>query len=606
MKRRQFLKGSSILIAAPYAAQSFSQSMQPFTVRTIQMQLTTPGRIGFYIDYSERNDLGDHTFYVCRTHGTSGAVSVNYTSHGDSHTQVSGTLTWQNGEADIKAVKVQVPSKLAGDHRMYLKLTSPVGGAVLHFAEHTTAYGLIDDGTVADNSDAVFCDMNASTNGDGTNQSPYHNIYDGIQNVGTKRYIYLTGSHTPDGSNTANPGGGVVNCIHPPLARENEESRVYLRNWPGRSRPIITGVGQTNVVGFFSNGFNAQRKFLTYRGLDFLNISCGNNACAGIAHIYGNSVSINVEDCNADNINGNTGNNSAFNLWGVDGSKVWKCTSNNIKKSGSNSNHNTSGVQTYDGKNISVQRCNFSNSFHGIYHKRIHSLFDVSINVRFCIFDRVECTYGASGSSGASHSYSVVQSNLFIGNSSRGGLTHNTTNTSEIGVKNWWCCNVFYECGRGEVAAIHTRLANGAQIFNNIMLDCRKVWSDTVDHSSSNSDIEYANYNHNSGITLTSQRYEWRGRNFNSSSELFSASAHGENDLISDPRFVNAGSGDYRLAAGSPCVGTGVSGTNKGIFLTGYETLGVNGIVGQPYVQAPPAPNNFCPRPVFISRNIIL
>ena len=107
---------------------------------SLSLVISTPGRIGFYCDYSELSDAGTHTFYICRTHGTAGTVSVNYSTAGDTHTAVSDTLTWLDGEADIKTVTVPVSaSDLSvhaaaglGEHRIILSLSNPLGGAVLH------------------------------------------------------------------------------------------------------------------------------------------------------------------------------------------------------------------------------------------------------------------------------------------------------------------------------------------------------------------------------------------------------------------------------------------------------------------------------------------
>ena len=59
---------------------------------SMSIALTTAGRLGFYIDYSELATTGTHTFYVTRTHGTAGAVSCGYTTGGDAHTGTARIL----------------------------------------------------------------------------------------------------------------------------------------------------------------------------------------------------------------------------------------------------------------------------------------------------------------------------------------------------------------------------------------------------------------------------------------------------------------------------------------------------------------------------------
>lgn len=47
------------------------------------------------------------------------------------------------------------------------------------------------------------------------------------------------------------------------------------------------------------------------------------------------------------------------------------------------------------------------------------------------------------------------------------------------------------------------------------------------------------------------------------------------NSITSNPSFVDAGAGDYRLSPGSPCEGTGQDGENMGCYETGDEEIGV-------------------------------
>ena len=60
----------------------------PSNVYPLSISLTTAGRAGFYMDYSELSAAGTHKFYICRTHGTTGAVGATYTTSGDDHTVV--------------------------------------------------------------------------------------------------------------------------------------------------------------------------------------------------------------------------------------------------------------------------------------------------------------------------------------------------------------------------------------------------------------------------------------------------------------------------------------------------------------------------------------
>ncbi len=575
MDRRFFLKGVAAAIAAIYAPIPFSQAIASTAVlaRSLRLNLPSSGRLGFYVDYSERDSVGTHTFYVCRTHGTTGKVTVDYSTHGDPHTAESGTLTWEDGEADIKAFTVDVASKTAGEHRIYAQLSNPTGGAVLHFGAYTRAYGVVDDDTIAPESDAVFYDADATTNGNGSMNAPYNNIYDAIKNVGDKRYLYGRGTTVPDGTNTCQPGGqGKISCILAPSTRANEESRLYIRNWPG-FKWIIDGGGTTNCGGFYTA---VGPDYHSYRGIDFQNLDSSGEVNVngfGIFYHYAEAIGINIELCTANNINGAIGNNNgAYMVWGVDGAKIWRCTSNNIQTAGDNLNTNTSGVYTYAGKNISVQRCEMSNSNSSIYHKRTAYL-DTSTSARFNIFRTYDGVhYGAAGTTGVAHSYTIVQGNLFVG-CSESGIDHwPGNNTTQLGEQHWWCCNVFDTCGSGERGAITFMQGYGAVIFNNIFLNCRKVWAEFTDMSKYKSGVLFADYNHEYGTTFLAQKYEWKGLNFSTAAALYKESAFAANDATGDPRFTNT---EYGLSKStSPCVGTGVSNTDKGIYLTGIERIG--------------------------------
>lgn len=533
---------------------------------------STAGRIGFYVDYSELATTGTHKFYVCRTHGTSGAVDVSYSSLGDSHTSVSGMLSWPDGDASIREVVVTVASKSAGDHRMYLQLSSPTNGAVLHNGDYTRAYGVIDDATIAGDSDSVFYDSAAGV-GTGTQADPYGSLYTAIANAGSKRYIYCKGVLTPDGTNTASNGFPAVDCIDAPATRASEDSRVYIRNWPGFTFEV-DGLAETNNMGFYTLGGES---YHTYRGIDFKNLDCtgvGTAPGAGIYYHYGSSSAINIEHCTADNINGSA-NNGAWMLWGVDGGKIWRCSSNNIQKSGDTTNTNTAALLTYQGKNLSMQRCTAALSAQGVYHKQT-ILGDVSTSARFNIFDTNEhgVYYGTAGGADPSHSYTICQSNL-IKNSGT-GLGHSSSYSDTLlGTKHWWCGNVFDSCGAGEVAAVHFHESFASNIFNNIMLDCRKVWANYIDDSALGEVVEYADYNHEFGTTLTSQRYEYRAVNYSTAAALDAAFVFAANDIESDPLFTNTAIDDYTLQIGSPALTTGIGGSEKGLYFTGLEVIGL-------------------------------
>ena len=562
---------------------------------SMSLSLTTAGRLGFFIDYSELSDAGTHTFYVARTHGSKGAVSVAYATSGDGHTSVSGVLSWADEDMSIQSFTVAVtPAQLTnhqttlglGEHRIVARLSSPTGGGVLHFGtEETKAYGVIDNDVLASDANAVFYDSAAASVGDGTQATPYDSVYTAIAAIGTKRYLYGKGTTIVDGTLTMPDGVDTIKILPVPSTRSGEATRIYVRNWSGSAWTVKGNGTDTDVSGFFTRD---NESFATYKGITFTELdttdldgSGASGNCFGILYTYGTSQSINIEGCVTDDIDGG-GNTGAYMLWGVDGGKVWRCTANNIKRLGDNTTGNTSLFYTYDGKNISVQRCEATNVGHLTYQKRVEAAFDVSVSVKFCIDSTpFGVHYGASNSvTGVPHSYTIVQCNVFnptipFANAIIHEAGVNGSNGSNNGGKHWWCNNVFYQRGGGLVSPVQFRQAYSAIIFNNIYLDCVRLWKETNDSAAYGAVMEYADHEISSGTTLPSHTYEYQGTEEPNSADLqLVRPDFAVNDVISDPLFTDAANGDFSLQATSPALTGGVSGTQQGVYLGNFYTIG--------------------------------
>ncbi|GAB1267810.1 hypothetical protein NBRC116493_10630 [Aurantivibrio infirmus] len=555
------------------------------------------------MDYSELSATGEHVFLVTRTHGTSGAVSVQYSSHGDPHDSVSGTLSWANGDQSVQSIRVNVPSKSPGDHRIYMQLSNATGGAALHFSNHTRAYGVIDDGTVAADSEAVFFDASLGSNGAGTQSSPFNNIYDALASVGSKRYIYGRGTVVPDGTNSNAPYAiSGVRSINVPASRSDENSRVYIRNWPGSSL-TINGNGSRRTAGFYSNGNDS---YHTYRGINFINLDAsGTGAGApgfGIWYHYGTASGINVELCNFNGINGSE-NNGGVNYYGTTGGRVWRCTFANIAKDGDTKNGNTGGVYSYSGNYISIQRSEFASTMSkGTFHKRTDS-GKISFNCRFNIYRDCVCYYGQSGGGNPGHFGIVVSNNAFIGPFAtfKHLAISPVLNLGQNQVSN----NYFYQSGNNVEGAVANWGGADLLIFNNVFDNCKYVYSD---EQSSLADLP-ALLDYNVVYNTTDS---FASNNFASYSAASFASTFNinfsQNQRTGDPRPANPGAEDFSLQNGSSAIAAGIGGADAGIYLTDLETIGANAITiinPNPFPAPGPNPSQCTPPQINSGQKII-
>lgn len=554
---------------------------------SMTLTLSGAGRIGFYVDYSELSAAGTHRFWITRTHGTAGAVSVDYATSGDTHTQVSGTVTFPAGTLGVQYVDVPVSANDLsthdglglGEHRITMTLSNPTNGAALHHGtDHTTAYGVIDNATmIASDANAVFFDADAGTNGTGTAASPYNNVYDAVANVGSKRYIYGRGTQTVDTTHSETFAGGAAYCLPCPPTRSSEATRCIVRNWPGYTLSFDNAGARTDVLGFAH--YEDVLSYHTYKGMSFDGFNTTGVSCnvAAVGYYYGTCSHLTIEQCNVTNLNGSSGqNHAAFAPWGTDGCKIWRCTSDNIQQAGTAlGGQNTAGVQSYRGINLSIQRCDFSTATHGVYQKLAPEV-GATATVRFCTFETLDhgILYGQQGGTAAasrSHDYAVVQNNLFLDCNLR-HWKDKALGATELTDKIHASNNVFYQFVDGGQGPIHSRMATNWICYNNIMSGCTyEVW-DYETTSTYGTPFEYIDYN--CGHSTVTPAWAFNESGTLRSLAQMQALGYATNHITSDPQFTNPATNDFTLTSGANAEGAGVSGTDMGLYLTGSETIG--------------------------------
>lgn len=558
--------------------------MPPFTVisgynpvysagsRLFPIALASVGRVAFLIDYSELSAPGVHTFYVERYHGTVGAISVDWTSSGDAHTTASGTLSWASGQAGFQFFQVTVPVKsVNGDHRITVTLSNPVGGIVI--SHGGAAYGVIDDGTIAPDTDAVFYDSAAGAGGTGSQASPYNSIYTALANVGSKRYLYAKGTTTVDNTQTVNPngGGGIVGCMYIPTGRVSEATRLHIQKWPGFTW-TVTGGSATDKIGFYSDGPGGatvgDSSYVTFRGIDFSSLNSSGATYAeggGIGYFKNRCNRVNAEFCTGDNINGST-NTSLFNMYHLFASKMWRCTSNNIQVNGSNTNQNAGGLCTYyKATDLSYGRCKATLSASSFYFKGLDAGTTMP-KVAFCIMDTpisIDCGFNSSSNYA---NYMVVTDNE-MKNATNFNAVYNRGNAASANGKYCIARNVFNNCGASSEGAIYFHDSYDWQMFDNIHYLGAKAWDDFKTAAASTNParngVEYADYNHT--YNMSSSPYKYLAVSYANAAAVNAVNALlCGNDTAGDPLFVNTVTGDYSFPNTSPCYQSGLGGFDKG------------------------------------------
>lgn len=596
MKRRNFVKNIALAIGAlPLLKLTPSSAaiIPPGGSIPLRLNLSTPGRVGFYVDYSELDTIGTHIFYVCRTHGTEGTVSVGYKTFGDNHSNTAGTLTWGNGEADVKSFTVNVNSKGPGDHRIFAQLTNPTGGVALHHGDHTMAYGVIDDDTI-DTANAIFIDANATNNGNGSIVNPYNNWYDARDSVGIEtRYIYIKGLIVPNTTDgPTNVGDSYYLGIEDTFknGRSNETQRIYIRNWPGFIGGIDGG-GSTTV-----SGFRAARcgNYITIRNLTIQNLHNSNGSLSSKGYALRTySKGEPVDHFTAEKIkvrNIFSGQGAAVAVWYSEGYckgiKMWRWDIDDVTRSKPKP---LTAFEAYAAASVSIQRCTFGETCGGVYEKETpNTPNEIGYSIRFNHFQNSAVRFSTQGGRPLSN-WAIVQSNIFD-SPNECAIRTDCNGESSASQKRWIVGNIIHNWNHGTLPGFwvnHSSMVDTIQ-FHNIFSEVQTAYR--YDHPSTTLP-EYSDYNHYYRPGLDTE-FLFEGETRYSLSTLQNVKGFDKNSLEGDPLFVNRSANNWKLAENSPAKGTGLNQSDKGPHLVGHEIIGAAGTMtaSNPTTQtAPPS-----------------
>ena len=105
------------------------------------------------------------------------------------------------------------------------------------------------------------------------------------------------------------------------------------------------------------------------------------------------------------------------------------------------------------------------------------------------------------------------------------------------------------------------------QYLDNIAINGARLMDDFKTQAASTNParlgVEYADYNHT--FSMSSGPYKYQATSYANAAALNAAnSLLAGNDTAGDPLFANAAASDYTLNVGSPCIGSGLGGFDKG------------------------------------------
>jgi hypothetical protein len=559
---------------------------------SMSLSLTTAGRLGFFIDYSELETVGTHNFYVTRTHGSQGAVGCTWTAYdsADGAQLATGSLSWANHSLDVLSFQVPVTSKPAGDHRIYVLLSNPTGGAALHHGDSTIAYGIIDDDTIA-TSNAIFIDADAVTNGTGTQASPYNNWYSARDAVlTTTRVVYIKGLMVPD---STDDDYASLTVKHLKLSstfegRASESQRLVIRNWPNFVGGI-NGNGQDEVAGFLINSgesFTDSVEYITFKGLTITNLR---NEAGGI--IFGRCEAIRLlgglsqpvghvtgERLTISNLL--SGSNAATAVWYNEQAhslKMWGCTITNTLYANKDT-LNLLAFETYGTPNCSIQNNFFSDTAGGIFEKEgLKSGVGIGMTVRFNVINSGQIYVSTQGGSPLMDwhifSHNILNSTKETSHSTPVNLRQSST--SFITTKTQIYNNVFYDYDYSSLGHITVGSAGyeGLIMFNNMFHES----DDAIRIQPGTDAPEYWDYNFYQNNVLTRQpRVANREFPQIDLATLQSTSSYEQNAVTGNPVFVDVVNGNFTLAENSPAISGGLSGTTMGAFAQDFIKIGAN------------------------------
>jgi parallel beta-helix repeat protein len=232
-------------------------------------------------------------------------------------------------------------------------------------------------------------------------------------------------------------------------------------------------------------------------------------------------------------------------------------------------NMNAAGIHGYSQSNCTISNNQISNAFTGIFHKRSSGQIGLLITNNVISGVTYGIMYSVGGAGDPPHVNQRVYNNIIT--SSNMAIYAPVAEAASVSQGLTIKHNVFLGA-----AGIYTWGYDGVVVQDNIFYN---LSGDTIGTEKGTWRNELTTMTNNlfyPGGAFDLQQYGTGAAHYTSLSAFLSATGlSSTTNRQLDPSFVNAGGGNYHLAAGSPAIGAADDGSNIGAYPTGTETVGL-------------------------------
>ncbi len=396
----------------------------------------------------------------------------------------------------------------------------------------------------------------ANDNNSGTESSPWLTIQKAANTLEAgDTVIVKAGTYTELSSQT--PGTDVTG-LKPQNSGTSNAPIVYQAK-PGDTVIIDQS---NNGVGFYISGLS----YITVKGFTIQNIKGRTDFSAGVMTAAGAS-NILIEDNVIFNIDGIRGSNAAgIRLDNTTFSTARNNLIYNVTVDGV-SNQNASGITSYGMEDVVIESNTMHSAYNGVYHKRSSGGTGALIQKNL-IYDVTRgLYYDVSGTGNAPHINQRVTQNVIYDVTDAIHLDAGDASGQNDGFHVWNNTIVNVDTG------IWIENAIDAHVYNNIVYG--PIVKQAFRTGPDNAVVDELNFNN----YYNAEKFVvnlWTGseRTYSSLSSWQSGEDFDTNSSVSDPKFIDPSSNNYKLEASSSLIGAGKNNKTMGAYISGFEQIG--------------------------------